>query len=164
MSSSVRNALIVSLLLFAAVPRAFAADPSVEARLDAQGIQYVVDEDGDYKITYAFEGEDRSQLVFVGGGTETVGGELAGGISVREVFAPAARVDRDGVSGDVALELLADSRTNKLGAWEIGGEVLYFTIKLPDSVDGAQLETALALAAQLADEMEKKLSGDLDEL
>ena len=159
MSSSVRSALIVSLLLFASVPRAFAADPSVEARLDAQGIQYVVDEDGDYKITYAFEGEDRSQLVFVGGGTETVGGYV-----IREVFAPAARVDRDGVSGDVALELLADSRTNKLGAWEIGGEVLYFTIKLPDSVDGAQLETALALAAQLADEMEKKLSGDLDEL
>jgi hypothetical protein len=159
MSSSVRNALIVSLLLFAAVPRAFAADPSVEARLDAQGIQYEVDEDGDYKITYAFEGEDRSQLVFVGGGTETVGGYV-----IREVFAPAARVDRDGVTGHVAHELLADSRTNKLGASEIGGEVLYFTIKLPDSVDGAQLETALALAAQLADEMEKKLSGDLDEL
>ena len=39
-----------------------------------------------------------------------------------------------------ALALLADSRSKKIGSWEISGDVLYFVIKLPDSVDAAGLD------------------------
>ena len=137
-------------------PAALAADASVETRLDARGVKYEVDADGDYKITYSYKAEGRSQLVFVSGRTESVAG-----FKVREVFAPAAK---DGISGAKAIELMGKSRTIKLGSWELQGDVLYFVIKLPDSVDAAQLESALDIAAETADNMEITLSGDEDAL
>ena len=42
--------------------------------------------------------------------------------------------------------------------------MLYFVIKLPDSVDGAALEAALDIVAQVADDQEIEFSGDRDEL
>lgn len=155
-----RTAVTLSCaLLLGAIPGAALADASVAARLDARGVQYVVDEDGDYKVTYNFADEGRTQLAFVSGATESVGGIL-----IREVFAPAGWVERDRIDGDKALELLRHSRAQKLGAWEIAGDVLYYVIKLPDSVDASQLETAMDIAAGTADNMEIELSGERDEL
>ncbi|MEL1264523.1 hypothetical protein [Pseudoxanthomonas putridarboris] len=150
--------LSVLCAALAATP-ALAADASVEARLKARGIQYELDDDGDYKVTYSYKQENRTQLVFVSGGTEQVNG-----LSIREVFAPAGRVTADGIDGKKALELLAESRGKKLGSWEISGDVLYFAIKLPDSVDAAALESAMDIASETADNMEIELSGDKDEL
>ncbi|WP_298575514.1 hypothetical protein [uncultured Luteimonas sp.] len=135
------------------------ADTSVAKRLDARGVTYTVDEDGDYKVIYNYSEEGRTQLAFVSGGTEDIAG-----FRIREVFAPAARLEQDRVDGRRALELLGDSRSQKLGAWEVAGDVLYFVIKLPDSVDGAGLEAALDVVAQVADDKEIELSGDRDEL
>ncbi|MBP6798312.1 MAG: hypothetical protein KA124_09450 [Luteimonas sp.] len=152
---------LLPLLLLAglAPPEAGARDGSVASRLDARGIKYVVDEDGDYRVTYSYKEEGRTQLVFVSGGTEDIAG-----FSVREVFAPAARIGGDGLDGAKALALLEESRQQKLGGWEIGGDVLYFVVKLPDSIDAAQLEAALDIAAQVADDKEIEISGGLDEL
>ena len=159
MSSSVRVALSVSLLFLLLAPFAHASDASVATRLEARGIHYEIDEDGDYKVTYSYAEEQRTQLVFVSGGTESVGE-----FHVREVFAPAARLEADGITGDVALQLLSDNRTSKLGAWEVAGDILYFVIKLPDDIDAARLEIAMDVAAQVADDAEKRFSGDRDEL
>ena len=154
-----QNARLLALPLLLGValsPAASAADASVETRLDARGVKYEVDADGDYKVTYSYKSEGRTQLVFVSGRTESVAG-----FKVREVFAPAAK---DGITGAKAIELMGESRSNKLGSWELQGEVLYFVIKLPDSVDAAQLESAMDIAAQTADDMEIELSGDEDAL
>ena len=70
----------------------------------------------------------------------------------------------DGIDGVKAMALLADSRSKKLGSWEISGDVLYFVIKLPDSIDGAALEAAMDIASETADNKEIELSGDKDEL
>ncbi|MGN6113247.1 MAG: hypothetical protein ACTHOC_09645 [Luteimonas sp.] len=134
-------------------------DPSVKTRLDARDIKFEVDEDGDYKLVFSFEEDERTQIVFVSGGTEDFGG-----LKVREVFAPAARLKEGGVTGDLARELLRNSRTRKIGAWETDDDLLYYVIKLPDSADAELLETAMDLAAQMADDMEKQISGDRDEL
>lgn len=149
-------ALPMLLLGVSLSPVGLAADASVESRLDARGVKYEVDADGDYKVTYSYKSEGRTQLVFVSGRTEAVGG-----FKVREIFAPAAK---DGINGAKAIELMGESRSNKLGSWELQGEVLYFVIKLPDSVDAAQLESAMDIAAQSADDMEIELSGDEDAL
>jgi len=150
--------ILVPLLLagtvFSAAP--CAADASVKTRLDARGVKYEVDADGDYKVTYSYKSENRTQLVFVSGSTQSVGG-----FQVREVFAPAAK---DGITGPKAIELMAESRSNKIGSWELQGDVLYFVIKLPDSVNGAELESAMDIAAQTADNKEIELSGDEDAL
>lgn len=158
MSWSMRVALSLSLLLAAVAPLALASDASVESRLQERGIEYQVDADGDYMITLSYTDEGRTQLVFVGGSTETVGD-----YTVREVFAPAARLS-DGIDGDLALKLLADSRSAKLGAWELGGDILYFVIKLPEEIDAARLEAAINIAASTADDMEIQITGDRDEL
>jgi hypothetical protein len=153
--------VLVALLLIGGMfaPAAYAEDASVKSRLDARGVKYTVDDDGDFKVTYSYSKENRTQLVFVSGSTESVGG-----FKIREVFSPAARVEKDGVNGAKALELMAESRKNKLGGWELSGDVLYFVIKLPDSMDGAQLESAMDIAAETADDMEIKFSEDRDDL
>lgn len=152
-------AALLGLILVSAPALAHAQDASVKRRLDDRGVKYQVDADGDFKVTYNYKSEGRTQLVFVSGGTESVGGFL-----VREVFSPAARVDQDGINGAKALELLKESSNNKLGSWEIRSDALYFVIKLPDSVNGGELESAMDIAAEIADNMEKEISGARDAL
>ena len=160
MSSSVRATLVAAFVLASVfAPAAQAEDGAVKSRLDARGVKYTVDDDGDFKVTYNYSKEKRTQLVFVSGSTETVGG-----FQIREIFSPAARVEKDGINGAKALGLMAESRKNKLGGWELSGDILYFVIKLPDSMDGAQMESAMDIAAETADDMEIKFSGDRDDL
>lgn len=154
-----RLLLPAALLLTAIALPAAASDASVKARLDARGVKYEVDGDGDYKVTYNYSEEDRTQLVFVSGSTQSVAGFV-----VREIFSPAGRVEKDDIDGAKALELLEESRNNKLGSWELQGDVLYFVIKLSDSMSAAELESAMDIAAQTADDMEKEMSGDRDDL
>ncbi len=154
-----RCLLPAALLLTAIALPAAASDGSVKARLDARGIKHEVDGDGDYKVTYNYSKEGRTQLVFVSGGTQSVEG-----FSVREIFSPAARVEKDDIDGDKALELMRESRNNKLGSWELADDVLYFVLKMPDSMSAAELEAAMDIAAQTADDMELELSGDRDDL
>jgi hypothetical protein len=154
-----RVALAGTGLALAASSPAFAEDASVVRRLTERGISYKVDGDGDYKVTYNYKKEGRSQLVFVSGRTESVGG-----FSVREVYSPAARVEKDGIDGTRALDLLRESSKNKLGSWEIRGDVVYFVIKLSDSMNAAELESAMDIASETADDMELKISGARDDL
>lgn len=159
-----RPALSLSMLslagmaLAAAVPAA-AEDAKVASRLDREGIKYVVDDDGDYKITFNYSKEGRTQLVFVSGSTQTVSG-----LTVREVFSPAGRVEKDGIDGDMALGLIEASSQMKIGSWEIRGDVLYFVIKLLDSASSSELSDMLDIAAETADDKEIELSGDRDDL
>jgi len=138
---------------------AHAADASVEARLNARGLKFEVDADGDYRVMYSYKQENRTQLVFVSGATEQVSG-----LSIREVFSPAGRVGADSIDGNKALALMAASRAQKLGSWEIEGDVLLFVIKVPDNVDAAALEAAMDIAAETADNKEIELSGNKDSL
>lgn len=64
--------LLQSLLLSAAALAlpVLASDASVAARLDAQGIQYTIDRDGDYRVVYNYAQDNRTQLLFVSGRTE----------------------------------------------------------------------------------------------
>lgn len=155
----------LSLLTFAGLAIGISAplaaeDQSITARLKAQGIKnYEIDADGDYKVTYNYTEEGRTQLVFVSGKTEKVGG-----LTIREVFSPAGRVDSDGIDGSKALELLASSGGMKIGAWEIRGDVLYFVIKVVEDASAAELESVMDIAAETADNQELELSGDRDDL
>ncbi|WP_073974635.1 hypothetical protein [Erythrobacter donghaensis] len=155
---------LLSLSVLAGVAAATAApaaaeDASVERRLDREGLKYEVDDDGDYKLTFNYSKEGRTQLVFVSGTTQTVSG-----LTIREVFSPAGRVEKDGIGGEAALELLANSGQMKMGSWEIRGDVLYFVIKVLDSATSSELSSMLDIAAETADDKEIELSGDRDDL
>lgn len=136
-------------------PAPVASDATGGARLDARGVRYERDEDGDYRVVFAWQEEQRSQVAFVAGRAHAFGDG-----AVREVFSPAARVPEGGFDAERAGMLLRDSQTNILGAWEIAGDVLFYVIKLHDDADGARLEEALEAAAQLADDMEQRLTGE----
>lgn len=153
-----RLLLLAACLLCLAATSAHAGDASVEARLDARGVKYQIDDDGDYKVVVSYEKDQRTQLVFVSGTTESIKG-----LTMREVFSPAGKVGADGIAGK-ALALLTESRSKKIGAWEIAGDVLYYVIKLPDSADAAQLDAAIDIVAEIADDKEIELSGDKDDL
>lgn len=132
-----------------------ASDDTLAARLDARGVRYERDADGDYRVVFAWQQEGRSQVAFVAGRAHVFGDS-----AVREVFSPAARVPDGGFDARQSDMLLRDSQSNILGAWEIAGDVLFYVIKLHDDADGARIEQALEAAAQLADDMELRLGGD----
>jgi hypothetical protein len=137
---------------------AFASEPaSVESRLAQGGINYEVDEDGDYRIVYGWEREGRSQTVYVAGRTNPLGGT-----EVREVFAPVMRVPGGGFDRAVANRLLRDSQERVVGAWEIAGETLLYVAKLPDDADAEVLGTTIGIVAELADNMEIELTDGED--
>jgi hypothetical protein len=154
---TLKSALCAGLM---ALPiAAHAEDASVKRRLDQAGMKYEIDRDGDFKVTVSFAEQHRTQMVFVSGSTETIGG-----LTVRKIFSPAATVVTDGITGAKALELLRDSRTKKLGSWEIEGANLYLVMKLPDTLTATQLQSLMVAAATLADDMEVKLSSSRDAL
>lgn len=133
-----------------------AEDSSVKRKLDGVGQKYEVDKDGDFKLSFVFKEDKRTQIVFIEGNS----GEFAG-ITVRNVFAPVAMVDKDNIAG-AALDLLKASNGYKAGAFEIEGNYVLFSMKVPDSADGQQLKRAAELVAIIADEKEKEISGTRD--
>ena len=134
-----------------------AEDNSVKRRLDSVGQRYEVDKDGDFKITFSFTEDKRTQIVFVSGAPY----DVASGVQVRNIFAPVAKVKEDGIAGK-ALDLLKANNGYKIGAYEIEGENMLLSIKIPDNASAAQLLKAVQLAASVADDKEKELSGARD--
>jgi len=146
----------VAVALMAPLPTQ-AEDNSVKRRLDSAGQKYEVDKDGDFKITYTFSEDKRSQIVFVSGAPY----EVSGGMQVRNIFAPVAKVKDDNIASK-ALSLLQDNNNYKIGAYEVEGEILMLSLKIPDNATPQQLLKAVQLAASVADEKEKALSGTRD--
>ena len=151
--------LITAAALFTTSAAVHAKDATVEKRLEQIGMKYEIDKDGDYKVTIDFAREKRTQMIFVSGATET-----ANGVVIRKIFSPAGIVARDKIDGSKALDLMRNSRINKLGSWEIEGANLYLVAKLPDTLTSAQLHAVMMIIASLADDKELELSGARDEL
>ncbi|MFN4019356.1 MAG: hypothetical protein ACK4IC_02430 [Erythrobacter sp.] len=152
-------ALAAAGLLLATAASAAAKDASVEQRLDARGTKYEIDDDGDYKIVISWKKEERSQIVFVGGKTEEVGG-----LVIREVFAPAAIMSQNEIGGKEALALLEAAGQTKFGSWEIRGGVVYFVAKVFDDISADKLDAVIAVIAETADDKEIELTGGKDDL
>ena len=133
-----------------------AEDNSMKRKLDALGQKYDIDSDGDFKMTFRFSEDKRTQIVFVSGHVEG-----AKPMMVRQVFSPVAKVKDDNIAGR-ALDLLRDNFGLKIGAFEVKGDYLIYNIKLNDDATGDQLEKAISLVAAVADEKEKEISGARD--
>ena len=133
-----------------------AEDSSIKRRLDSVGQKYEIDKDGDFKTVMNFTEDKRSQVVFVEGTTYDVAG-----VQVRNIFTPVAKVAEDGVAGK-AVDLLKANNGYKIGAYEIQGNFLMLSFKIPEDATGEQLQKAIHLAAGIADNKEIELSGTRD--
>jgi hypothetical protein len=153
------SAFVLGGRAFAVAVPASAQSRSVEDRFEELGIRAEIDEDGDYKLGINWSNEGRSQIVFVSGRTEEVGG-----LVIREVFSAAALVTEHDITGAKALELLEASGNTKLGAWEIRDGVVYYVAKIPDSFNAKELDTVLTIVSESADDKEIELTGGKDDL
>jgi hypothetical protein len=154
-----RHCILALGLASAAAAPLMAADlDSVAAMLDQQQIKYEVDKDKDYKIIYAFTDEKRSQVIYISGSTEDYQG-----MQIRTIFAPAVQLDRDRMDGQFK-SLLEYNGKSKIGAWEIDGDVLFFSARVVEPITAEELAAMLNLVASVADDKEIEVTGKRDEL
>lgn len=153
-----RSAMAIGLIGIIAAPSLAAEPDRIPALLDQQKIKYEVDDDKDYKIVYDFTDAKRSQIVYISGSTEDYEG-----LKIRSIFAPAARLDKDKIDGQLKA-LLEHNGKSKIGAWEINGDALYFAARLVEPFTAEELGLLLNLVASIADDKEIEISGKRDEL
>ncbi len=137
-------------------PQAGASDPRVARALDAVGVRYEVDADGDYRVTLGWEEDGRSQLLWVNSRVTTLGG-----VDIREVWSIGYRTDGGGIPPSIADRLLKDNATFKIGAWEVGTNrglpVARFVARIPADCSSEFLHAVVRAVAVNADELEKEL-------
>ncbi len=158
-------ALVVAALLGVVLP-AWAEDApkpktepaaSIKAQLDAKGLKYEIDKDGDFKMIYEMADSKRTQTVFVRSPTFSYGG-----FESREIWSPAYRSENGKLPVDVANTLLEQNAELKLGAWENQGGIAVMVLKIPADASADQLMAAIEGAAAIADGTEKSFTGDKD--
>jgi hypothetical protein len=152
--------LSVVASVHAAVPAPATPDASVATQLDAAGLKYEIDDDGDYQLL--FGGEDgRSQAVWVRSVVETLGK-----MRIREVISvagPLAGLDTPEGIARAAAQLQAamhDASENKLGGWVLKGKdanVFYYVAQIPADTDGEDLRSVVESVARVADAFEARI-------
>uniref|UniRef100_A0A7C4CC45 YbjN domain-containing protein n=1 Tax=candidate division WOR-3 bacterium TaxID=2052148 RepID=A0A7C4CC45_UNCW3 len=137
-------------------------DARVRKTLTEAGIEFTVDDDGDFKLIRTLD-NGRTQLVYINSGTETFKN-----LEIREVWAPAHKTTGQ-FPAKVANDLLLDSFRKKIGAWQTifkesdNSYLAVFAAKIDADADAPSLNACITAVAQSADEMEEKLTGDKDE-
>ncbi|QNN47351.1 hypothetical protein H9L17_04135 [Thermomonas brevis] len=160
-----KTTLAVCCLLMAAgapgAARAGNADASVGKKLDALGLKYEVDADGDYKLLFDVE-NGRSQIVWVRSPVETLGN-----MRIREVLSiagksPKPRNDEEVASAAVvATAALLDASKKKLGGWVLKGtddtQAFYYVAQIPADASGDDLKSVVVSVAKSTDGFEQLL-------
>ena len=135
------------------------ADPQLKRQLEELKYEYEIDEDGDYKLVFAVDDEDkRSQVVFVRSPVENYGQH-----NVREIWSPAYKSATPTFPADVANRLLEASQASKLGAWVKQDEHAVFVVKISATASTSELDDAITAAMLSADEMEAELTPGKDD-
>lgn len=133
------------------------SDDFIRNQLDALGIGYEIDADGDFRVVYALD-EGRSQIAFVRSAVESYGS-----LRIREILSPAYRAEGPRVPYSVALRMLEHGNSIKLGGWGVNGPYATFIVKIAADAPAELLRDALEFAAHAADELEREFTGSKDE-
>ena len=157
--------IALACLLLAAVNTAGAAkgtaDAGVAKKLDALGLKYDVDGDGDYKLLFEIDG-GRSQIVWVRSPVETLGG-----MRIREILSISGKSPRP--SGDEGITTAATAATaallasnrQKLGGWVLKGsddnQAFYYVAQIPADLGADDLGVVVRSIAKDADGFEEML-------
>jgi hypothetical protein len=153
-------ALACLLACMAAAPAALAGppDPSVKALLDAEGLSYEVDKDGDYQVIFDV-GNERSQLVWIRSAVERYGS-----LRVREIWSAGFKHAGKPLSAAQANRLLEHAHSLILGGWTRQKEFAMFVVKVPADATQQQLRDGAEAAANGADQIEKEFTPGKDDL
>jgi hypothetical protein len=136
-------------------PAPRAADPRVEAALEAAKLAYIVDE-GDFRLKYDVDG-GRSQLVWVASGTAKLDQ-----LEIRDVWSVASR-GRGEPPPELAAYLLKENARMILGAWQVNQNaeeyLVVFSAPVVATADAATLQEVIEVVMLSADRIEKELTG-----
>lgn len=132
------------------------ADPRVAARLESAQLEYVVDEDGDFRILYALQG-GRTQVVWIASATNSVGG-----FELRDLWSVAMRGHGEPPAA-LMTRLLQQNAARALGAWQLqrSGEeyLVVLSATLPADTEATTLVRLVEFLMADADEWESTLTG-----
>jgi hypothetical protein len=133
-------------------------DPRVKVLLDELELKYEVDSDGDFKVGFELD-DGRSQVAFIRSETSELGK-----FEIREVFSVAFISDGP-LDAGTANALLIYNAHVKLGSWRILRQqddscVAAFAAQIAANTDAKSLYTTLGAVINIADEVEKKLTGE----
>jgi hypothetical protein len=150
-------ALLGALVLVAGVQ---AQDEAFLKLLDSSGLSYTKTKSGNYSVTYDL-GNDRSQVVYMMGKTDTVDGMV-----LREIWSNAGYLGKT-PDNQTLIDLLTGGGQESIGAWILentddGDYLAYYSAKLPDNLSAADLKSVLEYVANVADTKEAQMS-DKDE-
>ncbi|MDW8417374.1 MAG: hypothetical protein RML92_07500 [Bacteroidia bacterium] len=136
-----------------------AQNPKIKRIIDQVGLKYIVDKDGDFKMTFDV-GEGRTQLVFVMSSVEEIGGQ-----SIVQIWSPAYKQAE--ISKETLAKLAVDGRQRKVGGWELttaSNQVFaVFKVKIPlSALTPDFMRSVCAGVASAADQMERDIMGSDD--
>ncbi len=125
--------------------------------LQEAGLNYEIDEDGDYNLVMALgnegkNGVERTQLVIVCGQLQGEDPEFI------HIWSKATEVDS--LKEADFLRVMQDSGRQVMGGWEIAGNNLIFTVKTGIRLTADELSTIISFVAYEADEMEASFSDE----
>jgi hypothetical protein len=134
-------------------------DARVKTVLEKLGIEYKIDEDGDFKLELPTTGS-RTQIVYAISHTEEYGS-----LEIREIYAYSFKTGGR-LSNDLSIDLLRDNDRKKLGAWRIVGsddkQVAAHAVQISADADADSFKAALDIVKTVADEREKAETGKDD--
>ncbi|QIL21110.1 hypothetical protein [Thermomonas sp. HDW16] len=151
-------AVLGSLLFVAGNLHAASPDASVGKKLDATGLKYEVDGDGDYKLLFAVDG-GRSQIVWVRTPTEALGG-----MRIREVLSIGGKMSKPQTEEELTAQAvltsgaMLKSGNQKLGGWVLktsgDDSVFYYVAQVPADISAEDLQAVTQVVAKSADAFE----------
>ncbi len=148
--------LLGALLLPPPLDAAPKGDKRVESALKRLKVSYEVDDEGDFLLDFAMDG-NRTQRVVVFSRTQTYGA-----YEIREI-ASGAHYAALPIDGTVATQLMLDNPTRKVGHWEMqsGSDAwsVVFTARIPAKMKPDQLLDVIEAVGATADDMEQRLNG-----
>lgn len=157
-AASAQSAVADALDSLSDAPAAEATAPSskVDARarsaMEASGLKYSIDDDGDFRIIIGFD-DKRDHLVIVNSNTESYKD-----IEIREVWAVAAKSEQ--FSRKRLFTLLEKNSKYKFGHWSVrrsnDKDTAIFCCQVPANINGDDLRSVINLVAVEADKVEEE--------
>ncbi len=127
-------------------------DEKLKAKLDATGLKYTEDNDGDGKFLFRLD-EERTQAVWVDGKKDQMGD-----YEDWDIFSVVAKMEEDNFPGSVATGLLRENGGFKAGGFMIRNNILMFKLEVSCDISPAGFGSAITMVAKVADQFEKKMT------
>lgn len=137
--------------------KAARVDTRLRAAVDAAGLSYDINARADLQLVIEYD-DGRSQSVTLQSTTlrYDVGEQ-------RDVYSLAHRFGEDETLDPALLQrLLGENNTFTLGFWALQDRHLYAIARIPARASPLQVREAVRFVAEVADELERELSGDAD--